>query len=111
MPLRRKRRPDALTFREREEIAKGLPPSSAFAKSPAGYPEVPLPSAGSSSAIDGEGATIRIAARKLAENVNGLLRQYLPKGRDFSYLSQHKLDAIARKLNTRPKKILGYRTP
>ena len=45
------------------------------------------------------------------ENVNGLLRQYLPKGRDFSYLSQRKLDAIARKLNTRPKKILGFRTP
>ena len=45
------------------------------------------------------------------ENVNGLLRQHLPKGRDFSHLSQRKLDAIARQLNTRPKKILEFRTP
>lgn len=45
------------------------------------------------------------------ENVNGLLRQYLPKGRDFSHLSQRQLDVIARKLNNRPKKVLDFRTP
>jgi IS30 family transposase len=45
------------------------------------------------------------------ENANGLLRQYLSKGRDFSHLSQRKLDSIARQLNTRPKKILEFRTP
>jgi IS30 family transposase len=45
------------------------------------------------------------------ENTNGLLRQYLPKGTDVGTLSQRQLDAIAHKLNTRPRKTLGYRTP
>ena len=37
------------------------------------------------------------------ENTNGLLRQYLPVGTDFSTLTQRQLDAIARKLNTPPQ--------
>ena len=45
------------------------------------------------------------------ENTNGLLRQYFPKGADLSPLSQAKLNAIARELNTRPRKTLGFRTP
>jgi IS30 family transposase len=45
------------------------------------------------------------------ENTNGLLRKYLPKGLDISGYSQTSLDAIARKLNERPRKTLGYRTP
>lgn len=45
------------------------------------------------------------------ENTNGLLRQYFPKGRSMGMYNQSKLDEIANKLNTRPRKTLGYKTP
>jgi IS30 family transposase len=45
------------------------------------------------------------------ENTNGLLRQYLPKKSDLSIHSQRQLDAIAKSLNTRPRKALGFMTP
>ncbi len=45
------------------------------------------------------------------ENTNGLLRQYMPKGIDISGYSQHQLNAIARQLNERPRKTLGFQTP
>lgn len=45
------------------------------------------------------------------ENTNGLLRQYFPKGANLSGYSQSYLNQIALRLNTRPRKTLGFRTP
>jgi IS30 family transposase len=49
--------------------------------------------------------------RGSCENTNGLLRQYLPKGTDLSLYSQEELDAIAERLNQRPRAIHGYFPP
>jgi transposase, IS30 family len=45
------------------------------------------------------------------ENINGLLRQYLPRDTDLSTFSQDELDAIAAKLNRRPRKRHNWKTP
>jgi IS30 family transposase len=45
------------------------------------------------------------------ENTNGLLRQYFPEGMDISNYTQAQLNAVARKLNERPRKTLNYETP
>ena len=43
--------------------------------------------------------------------LNGLLRQYFPKGTDVSVYSQAHLNKVARQLNERPRKTLGFETP
>jgi len=45
------------------------------------------------------------------ETTNGLIRQYLPKRQSMAHLTQHEGNRIAAKLNRRPRKRLGYRTP
>jgi IS30 family transposase len=45
------------------------------------------------------------------ENTNGLIRQYIPKGTSMAKITQHRCNAIARALNNRPRKRLGFKTP
>ena len=49
--------------------------------------------------------------RGLNEHTNGLVRQYLPKSTDFRKITDEQVQAIEDKLNNRPRKSLGYRTP
>ena len=49
--------------------------------------------------------------RGLNENTNGLVRQYFPKGTSFAHLSHAAVAKVQNKLNSRPRKILGYKTP
>lgn len=53
----------------------------------------------------------RSCQRAINENTNGLLRQFLPKKTSFEGLTQEQLDIYIDKLNNRPRKKLGYRTP
>jgi IS30 family transposase len=45
------------------------------------------------------------------ENANGLLRQYFPKGCDFTKVTKKQLDKAVKEINNRPRKCLGFRTP
>ena len=45
------------------------------------------------------------------ENINGLIRQYIPKGKSFDEISDDEIRQIQNQLNNRPRKKLGYKTP
>lgn len=49
--------------------------------------------------------------RGLNENTNGLIRQYFPKKHDFTTITQKQIDKVMDKLNNRPRKCLGFKTP
>lgn len=49
--------------------------------------------------------------RGTKEQTNGLIRRYFPKGTDFSKVSDKALDDVVLKINQRPRKCLGFRTP
>ena len=49
--------------------------------------------------------------RGLNEHTNGLVRQYFPKGSDLSIVTNAEVQKVEDKLNSRPRKILGYKTP
>lgn len=45
------------------------------------------------------------------ENTNGLIRRYYPKKTDFNKISYYELQQVQHKLNNRPRKVIGYKTP
>ena len=45
------------------------------------------------------------------ENINGLIRQYIPKSTSFSHISHQQINKIIHKINTRPRKKLNFSTP
>lgn len=45
------------------------------------------------------------------EHVNGMVRRYFPNGTDFTTVSDAEIEAVENKLNSRPRKLLGYATP
>jgi IS30 family transposase len=49
--------------------------------------------------------------RGVNENTNGLVRQYFPKRTDFATITQAEVEQVVERLNERPRKTLGYRTP
>lgn len=49
--------------------------------------------------------------RGLNENTNGLVRQYFPKKSDFSKINDRQISTVVERLNNRPRKTLGYKTP
>ena len=61
--------------------------------------------------IGGRKAKQRLRHRGTNENTNGLLREYFPKGESLARVSEKRVQEAYDKLNRRPRKRLGYRTP
>ena len=61
--------------------------------------------------IGGRKAKRRLRHRGTNENANGLLREYFPKGESLARVSEKRVQEVYDKLNRRPRKRLGYRTP
>ena len=49
--------------------------------------------------------------RGINENTNGLIRQYFKKGSSFTSITAEEVEIVQEKLNNRPRKTLGYRSP
>jgi IS30 family transposase len=49
--------------------------------------------------------------RATNENMNGLIRQYFPKKRNFATITQQEIEFVMERLNNRPRKCLGFKTP
>src|SRR5437588_7077636 len=49
--------------------------------------------------------------RGVNENTNGLVRQYFPRKSDFSKITERQVNKVVERLNNRPRKTLGYKTP
>ncbi|WP_141557334.1 IS30 family transposase, partial [Xenorhabdus cabanillasii] len=49
--------------------------------------------------------------RGINENINGLIRDYFPKGTDFNKVSEREINLVANRLNNRPRKTRDYKTP
>lgn len=49
--------------------------------------------------------------RAINENTNGLIRQFFPKGHDFSKITKPEIESVMNLLNNRPRKTLGFKTP
>ena len=62
--------------------------------------------------LSAERQPIKLAWRKIVWlHTNGLIRQYIPKGTDFSEVTNKRIKWIENNLNNRPRKRLGYLTP
>jgi IS30 family transposase len=49
--------------------------------------------------------------KRAVENINGLIRQYLPKGKSLRHVTQAQLNRIAKEPNNRPRKRLDWKSP
>jgi len=49
--------------------------------------------------------------RATNENMNGLIRQYFPKKRNFTTITKQEIEFVTERLNNRPRKCLGFKSP